>query len=1549
MDPSTLASLKTAAVLLVKTVECPICLEVLADPLCTNCHHRFCRVCIEKALHGKYKIPCPLCKAVVTKRSLQKIDHIGQIVEKVKQLSNAIREDTGLNVTPPRQLHATTTSSPEGHLFEEFGRAHPSPVKCYGRTRSAATAGASRRNKRAVSVNSDSETISNTTKRSRSTSDARSWRVDEIPGIKRLVANKAPRELSRAASHQPEHRSPQVQASSSMLPAQGRSNQASAVAEKPCLITVSDTSSASSCSPFHLQVRQPSETQAGTAAQMDCDVGDRSSAIGAVSQSEKVANWLQTCETVVPVISTNPEDAALDATEDVAVQGTRKSMPNRFFTTSKPVRKLNSPAGRKKLLDVSDSDPYKFVPSQKALIAAAQKGKRGRRRVTCRGRKSAPARKMKSKSPLREFENLRDYCTEEAAGKDRDAQELEIELFVTPGDMLQGTEGQAPKAPQPRKRTSKDTSRQSKRMKRSIQLQEWEVQTRELQQKINEAESFELTVLKETGPGLPNKPIAATALKDVSNLRVPPEKSRAQEYPMSPKRPGRTELGLAAQKSSPDVTSLHQTLNERTLELQAGSCTDSLRPEKANSLSLNRKQNLLHIKGSSKASILATEPKQLPSSENISKLHEETTDAVSCKPVVHDGQTCGSHIEGQDLEDNHPEENVETPAMSLKDLEGLFKKSSRKTFDISADTQDLESLSSGAINTLDLMSNICNELEEVPIAHRSPAAATAKDPSSVPQKEALTDKQDMPQPTVSLSTPVKTVVQGGTTATSKNCTVLQDAAEMPSSFALASTASYEDARKQTGSNASEPEVERCVSCPNCCMDIVVSWVNGIAKVTLKGTSLKPVLVDVGMCTERPGTARVIICKEAVTQTDIVDVQQSCSEAASIEESHPNASIAAALPASCMKEPPTIEKEDHVSDVSNHASGEEPVPLSAVPPELHPTGDSSDKPVEGESSVDTSREHLEMMQTSPLKVLGRNEAEVENVQAEIAEVASVSKPGKDMLVLSSKQNNESSEVLCEETEEQYQVSEKQSVDRGFQCQLQTIVEDSEQMDASPFSENRSPNEVGGPALGPLVGRAEELECGSGDCTQSGLQSSVQAVLPRGKDKLPTERAQECLAEQLESMAFSRVENEVLSVNKAQPEVRETGPAPFNRLRDETPSSRLVDVGCSDETYLPSYDHFLASPEVKADMLPVGATSSSQRRGSTEHAGTASIDFDFEEQGNMKPGHLTALRGSVQLVPPEGREPSSCRQEEDQSVTMLASPAEVPQHPAGYEDDKGRSKTPPLQAELSPWDSPAHSEKAATGSDKEIDNQLDGNSEESRGDEPNFRACPVSPEKQPVGSEGVTREKQKSASIFKVSGKSEKVAVTVEDSDSDGSVMLDPMTESEASDLLQRAFAMEEDSPDEVALNFARRAVAPLRKSARKRLSPELQLMAERCTPPDQSAAALLKSAAIHESEREEADNTENTEGPSTVTVSSTLSGALDRTLKEQLLEQDIQEMKKQMLMLECELQRTTAKDNCGRSMPLPLPCTAAKADNWDNCFSDSDDEMADVVPPTPPRK
>ncbi|KAL3214065.1 hypothetical protein MRX96_035039, partial [Rhipicephalus microplus] len=100
--PALQQDIRDTAVQFVKSLECPICLEILRDPLSTSCHHRFCRLCLEQALQDNYKIPCPLCKAVVTKRSLTQSDLIVKLVDKVKQLVQAVKSDCGVEVTPRR-------------------------------------------------------------------------------------------------------------------------------------------------------------------------------------------------------------------------------------------------------------------------------------------------------------------------------------------------------------------------------------------------------------------------------------------------------------------------------------------------------------------------------------------------------------------------------------------------------------------------------------------------------------------------------------------------------------------------------------------------------------------------------------------------------------------------------------------------------------------------------------------------------------------------------------------------------------------------------------------------------------------------------------------------------------------------------------------------------------------------------------------------------------------------------------------------------------------------------------------------------------------------------------------------------------------------------------------------------------------------------------------------------------------------------------------------------------------------------------------------------
>ncbi|KAL1428035.1 hypothetical protein MTO96_000372 [Rhipicephalus appendiculatus] len=157
--------LKDTAVQLVKSLECPICLEILRDPLSTSCHHRFCRLCLEKALQDNYKIPCPLCKAVVTKRSLTQSDLIVKLVDKVKQLVQAVKIDTGVEVTPPRSQLEPANGSLERRSV------HSSAQKAATSSKSSLNFGSRTTNKRAFVVHTDAD-IGAASKRPRSTSTA---------------------------------------------------------------------------------------------------------------------------------------------------------------------------------------------------------------------------------------------------------------------------------------------------------------------------------------------------------------------------------------------------------------------------------------------------------------------------------------------------------------------------------------------------------------------------------------------------------------------------------------------------------------------------------------------------------------------------------------------------------------------------------------------------------------------------------------------------------------------------------------------------------------------------------------------------------------------------------------------------------------------------------------------------------------------------------------------------------------------------------------------------------------------------------------------------------------------------------------------------------------------------------------------------------------------------------------------------------------------------------------------------------------------------------
>ncbi|NXS54394.1 BRCA1 protein, partial [Brachypteracias leptosomus] len=96
-----------------KNLECPICLDVVEEPVSTKCDHIFCRFCMFKLLSKKKKdaIQCPLCKTEVTKRSLKENSRFKQLIEALLETINAFELDTGVKFLNSHRFTKTSTEA----------------------------------------------------------------------------------------------------------------------------------------------------------------------------------------------------------------------------------------------------------------------------------------------------------------------------------------------------------------------------------------------------------------------------------------------------------------------------------------------------------------------------------------------------------------------------------------------------------------------------------------------------------------------------------------------------------------------------------------------------------------------------------------------------------------------------------------------------------------------------------------------------------------------------------------------------------------------------------------------------------------------------------------------------------------------------------------------------------------------------------------------------------------------------------------------------------------------------------------------------------------------------------------------------------------------------------------------------------------------------------------------------------------------------------------------------------------------------------------------
>ncbi|XP_017602510.1 PREDICTED: breast cancer type 1 susceptibility protein homolog [Corvus brachyrhynchos] len=96
-----------------KNLECPICLDVVQEPVSTKCDHIFCRFCMFKLISKKKKgvAECPLCKTEVTKRSLKENSRFKQLIEGLLETICAFELDTGVKFLKSHRFPKTSTEA----------------------------------------------------------------------------------------------------------------------------------------------------------------------------------------------------------------------------------------------------------------------------------------------------------------------------------------------------------------------------------------------------------------------------------------------------------------------------------------------------------------------------------------------------------------------------------------------------------------------------------------------------------------------------------------------------------------------------------------------------------------------------------------------------------------------------------------------------------------------------------------------------------------------------------------------------------------------------------------------------------------------------------------------------------------------------------------------------------------------------------------------------------------------------------------------------------------------------------------------------------------------------------------------------------------------------------------------------------------------------------------------------------------------------------------------------------------------------------------------